>query len=113
MYTFMDMAWPPPGSVPDEIHDYAEGSCWKSQHPQVYHRMLSPRDPGEVRWVYWCPDTCKEGMLTYIQRNKKSRKMSEHWLVGEHPYSDDSWWCFPGEEDAVKLLCSVLMAAEV
>jgi hypothetical protein len=106
---YMDLVWGEPASLPITEHSYAEGSAWRSQHPEVYYRLRMPTSPGEVSWVYWCPRTKKEGLLTYMKRKGKGSKMKESWLVGEYPYDDTSWWCCREEADAIQLACSIVL----
>lgn len=108
----LDFAWGDPDIEPELEHDYAEGSVWRALHPHVFSRLLAPSSQGEVRWIYWCPVTKKEGILSYMKRPKKRRRMQESWIVGEYPYTEDLWWCFQNEREASQVLCSVLLLQE-
>lgn len=103
----LDFAWGLPDSGPPTEHPYAEGSTWRSPHPEVFSRLLRPQ-ANAAWWIYWCPKTQREGALKFDGSPRRKRAIKENWLIGKVPYGSGDWYGLPDEVSAVQTLCELL-----
>ena len=107
----LDFDWGLPSTGPETDHAYAEGSTWRSPHPEVFSRVLRPQ-ASQVWWIYWCPRTGREGAIKFDGSPRRKRAIKESWLIGKVPYGTGDWYGMHDETAAVQVLCELLTASE-